>query len=303
MTSSVRRQLAAVTSLAALTLGLSACTADDPEPTGSATATDSPSPSESPSESEPPTPSETGQPGTAVPVYFITDSPAGPRLVREFHRVDGDPLLEAARLVAGGGQPTDPDYRTLWPEVEISSVTPTDGVLLVEVPGDGFTSRPDGMSKREARLAVQQLVYTLQGVQQERSPVVIHREDGITSTFDLPADQEHQQASALKTLNHVNITSPEEGTTASGDTLTVSGVANSFEANVICEVRRGDEALQTVPITAEGWMEDKLFPFEGEIPLSGIEPGEAQLQCSTDDPSGGAEGPGAYTDTKTITVD
>lgn len=305
MTSLVRRRrLAAASTAAALALVLSACTNDaDPEPARSDGPTDSAAPTDEPSDTASPEPSETGEPGTTVPVYYVTDSPAGPRLVREFHRVEGDPLVSAARLVTGGGQPDDADYRTLWPEMEITSVTATDGVLRVEMPGDGFTTRPDGMSRRDARLAVQQLVHTLQGVQQERLPVVIQREEGISSTFDLAADLEHRAASPLKTLNHVNITSPEEGKAVSGGALTVTGVANSFEANVICEVRRNGETLQTTPITAEGWMGDKLFPFEGEISLDGIESGEAELVCSTDDPSGGTEGgPGVFTDTKTIVI-
>jgi hypothetical protein len=48
-------------------------------------------------------------------------------------------------------------------------------------------------------------------------------------------------------------------------------------------------------------MEDKLFPFEAEIPLGGVT-GEVLLQCETDDPSGGAEGNGPSIDTRTITV-
>ena len=39
----------------------------------------------------------------------------------------------------------------------------------------------------------------------------------------------------------------------------------------------------------------------GEIDLTGIV-GEVVLTCSTDDASGGTEGPGAFTDTKTFTV-
>ena len=145
---------------------------------------DSASPTESPAESE--SPSEPAASGTAVPVYFAGDGPGGRTvLFREFQRVEGDPLTEAARLVAGGGQPVDPDYRTLWPGVEIASVQATDGVLLVEIPSDGFTDRPDGMSRRDARLAVQQLVYTLQGVQQERVPVQVQREGG-APLFGLP---------------------------------------------------------------------------------------------------------------------
>jgi hypothetical protein len=259
------------------------------------------SPTESPSGTPTESPSESA--GTAVPVYFVGDGPGGkPRLFREFHRVTGDPLLEAARLVTGGGEPDDPDYRTLWPQVEVSAVTATDGVLLVEIPGDGFTERPDGMSRQAARLAMQQLVYTLQGVQQERIPVQVTRDGSDVDILGLPSDVPYSQASALSTLNLVSITSPAEGDTVTGDTLTVTGVANSFEASGPCRLIAGDEEVAVVGYQAEGWMEDRLFPFEVEIPLTDAGTGDVLLQCETDDPSGGAEGNGPSIDTKLITV-
>ena len=108
--------------------------------------------------------------------------------------MQGNPLTEAARLVMGGGQPDDPDYRTLWPQVEVTDVGATDGILLVEIPGDGFTERPDGMTKRDARLAIQQLVYTLQGVQQERVPVHVPREGGDAGSSACPPTRRSRQA-------------------------------------------------------------------------------------------------------------
>lgn len=307
MTSPLRRHLAAAAVLPLL--ALAACS-ETTEPVSNGTE---PSSSEPPS-SEPasPEPSETSaeptettsEPspsGTAVPLYWVTRSGAGPRLVREFHRVEGDPLTEAARLVTGAGQPDDPDYRTLWPQVEVGSVQATDGVLLVEVPGDGFTERPDGMTRRQARLALQQLVHTLQGVQQERVPVQIQREGAPYTLFGLPTDVPYRNGSPLRTLNHVNITSPEEGATVTGDTLTVTGVANSFEASGPCRLLVGDREVALEPYQAAGWMEDRLFPFEVELPLADVS-GEAVVRCETDDPSGGAEGFGPFVDTKTITV-
>ena len=209
-------------------------------------------------------------------------------------------MTEAARLVAGGGQPADPDYRTLWPQVEIASVSATDGVLLVEIPSDAFTERPDGMTRRAARLAVQQLVHTLQGVQQERVPVLVRRE-GDLPLFGLPTDRPFTAASALRTLNLVNITSPAEGDEVTGDTLTVTGVANSFEASGPCRLIVDGTEVALAAYQSEGWMEDRLFPFEVDLPLEGVT-GEAVVQCATDDPSGGAEGNGPSVDTRTIRV-
>ncbi|WP_299927462.1 Gmad2 immunoglobulin-like domain-containing protein [uncultured Nocardioides sp.] len=316
----VRRWAGAAAVVVASSLALAGCSDDtapvsdgtgtateDTQPSGEASPPESPSespaesPTESPSEpsespSEPPVAS-----GTAVPVYFAGDGPGGrPVLFREFQRVEGDPLTEAARLVAGGGQPVDPDYRTLWPGVEIASVQATDGVLLVEIPSDGFTDRPDGMTRRDAKLAVQQLVRTLQGVQQERVPVQVQRE-GSAPLFGLPTDTPFEAAPVLRTLNLVNITSPAEGDTVSGDTVTVTGVANSFEASGPCRLLRDGEEVALEGYQSEGWMEDRLFPFEVELPLDGVS-GEVVVQCETDDPSGGAEGNGPAIDTKTITV-
>ncbi|KRE95093.1 hypothetical protein ASG76_05235 [Nocardioides sp. Soil774] len=303
---SVRRWAGAGAAVLACTLTLAACSSDDPAPASGESrdrATEKPKPSapqdptSEPAASESPA-DDTSDDGTTVPVYFAGDGPRGTVLFREFHRVTGDPLLEAARLVAGGS-PDDPDYRTLWPQVEISAVTATDGVLLVEVPGDAFTERPDGMTARDAELAVQQLVRTLQGVQQERVPVQLER--GGAPLFGLATDAPYEASSDLETLNLVNITSPAEGDTVTGDTLTVTGVANSFEASGPCRLIVGGQEVALEAYQSDGWMEDRLFAFEVEIPLEGVS-GEAVLRCSTDDPSGGAEGNGPSVDTKNITV-
>jgi hypothetical protein len=310
----VRRRAGAGGLALLLALAVTGCTGDGQRP-ASSDATDpvgrdgqqgsgarSDSPTQEPAESPTESPSESpAAAGTAVPVYFAGDGPGGRTvLFREFQRVEGDPLTEAARLVAGGGQPDDPDYRTLWPGVEISSVTATDGVLLVEIPSDGFTQRPDGMTGRDARLALQQLVYTLQGVQQARVPVQVTREGG-APLFGLPTTRPYEAANALRTLNLVSIMSPEEGDAVTGGTLTVTGVANSFEASGPCRLLQDGQELALEAYQSDGWMEERLFPFEVALPLDGVT-GEVVVQCETDDPSGGTEGDGPAVDTKTITV-
>ncbi len=302
----VRRWAGASAVVLASSLTLVACSgSDDPVPssgeTGDPTREPTPSPSQEPT-SEAPSEPPPEDAGTVVPIYWVGDGPGGePRLFREFHRVQGNPLTEAARLVMGGGQPDDPDYRTLWPTVEVADVGATDGVLLVQVPGDGFTERPDGMTRREARLAVQQLVYTLQGVQQERVPVLVKRTGPDVRLLGLPTGTEVDEASALDTLNLVSITSPAEGDTVTGDTLTVTGVANSFEASGPCRLVAGGREVAIEGYQSDGWMDDRLFPFEVDLPLDGVS-GEVVVQCETDDPSGGAEGDGPAVDTKTIIV-
>jgi hypothetical protein len=304
---SVRRWAGATAVVVAGSLSLAACTSGaDPTPVSGDTTkpakTKRPKPSQEPTQ-EPSSESPSEPTGTTVPIYFVGDSPGGkPRLFREFHRVTGDPLTEAARLVAGGGTPDDPDYRTLWPQMDVSAGYSPDGILVVDIPSDGFTERPDGMSRRAATLAIQQMVYTLQGVQQERAPMQITRGGSDSRIFGLPSETPYEAASPLRTLNLVNIISPAEGDTVTGDTLTVTGVANSFEASGPCRLIAGDQEVALEAYQSDGWTEDKLFPFEVEIPLADVGIGDVLLQCETDDPSGGAEGNGPSIDTKAITV-
>jgi hypothetical protein len=307
-----RRAGAAALSLATV-LALAACTGDGRRPAssepGGATATDgaqeseSPSeaPAESPAESPSESPAESAGAGTAVPVYYAGDGPGGRTvLFREFHRVEGDPLTEAARLVTSG-QTLDPDYRTLFPGGALTSVQATDGLLVVELADDGWRTPAAGMTRRDAKLAIQQLVYTLQGVQQERVPVQVLLGGEPTTLFGIDTAEPFTAANALRTLNLVNITSPAEGDAVTGGTLTVTGVANSFEASGPCRLLVDGVEMVLQPYQSEGWMEDRLFPFEVEFPLEGIS-GEVVVQCETDDPSGGTEGDGPATDTKTILI-
>ncbi|GAA1478936.1 hypothetical protein GCM10009623_33820 [Nocardioides aestuarii] len=247
--------------------------------------------------------SEGGGAATTVPVYFVGDTErAGPRLYREFQRVDGDPLVAAAGLLTAGDS-LDPDYRTLFPGGAFAAVSYDAGRLVATLADDGWTTRAPGMSRSEARVAVQSLVYTLQGVQQERAPLVVEDAGGSPTTlFGVDTSGGVAAAPPLDVLSHVSLTSPEEGASVDGGTLEVSGVGNSFEANLGWEVRRGDEVVLDGYATLEGWMEEKLFPFEASVDVSGLEPGDYTFWVTTDDPAGGTEGVGAMTDDRSFTV-
>lgn len=303
MTSPSRR-LASLLSLGALALGATACSEEvpdrDPSPVSSESEATDPateSPTETPSETATPQPDDT----VTVPVYFTGDTPQGPKLFREFRAVPADnPLMEAGALLTAGDV-LDPDYRTEWPGGGFASIEATDGLLVVELKDDGWTTPVDGMSRRDASLAIQQLVYTLQGVQQERVPVQILLGGQPSHLFGFDTTKPFTQQPALDVLALVNVTSPEQGATVTGGTLEASGVASSFEANVLWEIRQGDKVVLDGFATAEGWM-DKLYPWETSIDVSGLEPGDYTFVARTDDPSGGAEGSGPDEDTKDFTL-
>ncbi len=291
-----------------LALALAGCAgAEDPTPASDRAddPTTSPSeqpgtesPSESPSE---PTASQSPAPKQALPLYFVGDGPDGPRLFREFHAGDGsDALSQVAAAIDGGVTPSDADYRTMWPGGTIAGVERTDESIVVTLAGDAFTDAPDGMGKRQARAAIQQLVYSLQGAAQARLPLAFVRESGEPRLFGLDVSRPVRQSSALRVLNLVSITAPAEGASVPAGTLEVSGVANSFEASGPCQLARQGDVVDLVPFVAEGWMGERLLPFTATF--EDVEPGTYVLTCSTDDPTGGTEGIGAMSDTKVITV-
>ncbi|MDN4162872.1 Gmad2 immunoglobulin-like domain-containing protein [Nocardioides abyssi] len=303
-----RLRISALLTASTLALTLAACgeddtSADDPAPAGSTSSpTASSTPSDEPSASDPTATSEPSQGGgeTTVPVYFAGDTPQGVRLYREFRRVGGDHFSAAAALTAYGDA-VDPDYRSLWPENPggIVGVEPQDDAIVVTVDGAAWSERGD-LTAAEARIAAQQLVYTLQGVAQERLPVRVVDVDGApVPLFGTEGDL--TQAAPLEVLALVSISGPEQGETVA-DTFTAAGVASSFEATVPWEVRdEGGKVVLDGFATAEGWM-DKLYPWASEVDVSGLEPGTYSFVAMTDDPSGG-EGFGPTEDSKTITVE
>jgi hypothetical protein len=313
MTRPTTSRAAVLAATAALTAALLAgCGNDDPQavdPTpadGSTSATPTDQPTDEPTGTDTSSPTAAPAETVTVPLYFVGETPQGPRLYREFRKVEADnPLEEAAALVTGGDT-LDGDYRTLFPGGAFASITYSEdaGAFIVEVPDDGWMTPVDGMTKRDASLAVQQLVYTLQGVQQTRAPVVVQLGGTPTKLFGIDTSGGVTAAPQLDVLALVNVTTPEEGSTVRG-TFTASGVASSFEATVPWEIREGDNLGPVVKqgfSTAEGWM-DKLYPWETEVDVSDLAPGTYSFVALTDDPSGGAEGAGPSEDSKTITVE
>lgn len=283
--------------------------ADDPaasEPTsGSATSgTPSPTESSSPDDAGSPSADEETTPASSdvtAAVYYVGDTgAAGPRVYREFRRGSGDALPLAVELLAE--QPLDPDYRTAWEPGQILAATYDGEIVSVEV-DPAVRSRPGGMSKAEARAAVEQVIYTVQAAVQERAPVQFRTSDNpIDQVFGVPTSEPLANGPMLQVLSHVSLTRPEQGERVSGDELQVSGVGNSFEANLLWELRRGDTVVKNGFATLDGWMGERLFPFATTVDLAGLAPGDYTFWISTDDPTGGTEGIGAMTDTKSFTI-
>lgn len=285
---------------------------DEPTPAdpaaSSPTAAESTEPTEAPDESADESPSaseptETSSPPaatTALGIYYVGDTErAGPRLYREFRRGPGE-LDGALDLLMT--EPQDPDYRTLWPAGSLASAAMERDTIVVTVADDSVHDRPSGMSEAEADAAVEQVIWTMQAALGDRAPVQFKLGDNpINEVYGVPTSEPLAQGDLLDVLSHLSVTTPEQGATVDG-TLRLTGVANSFEANVGWEIRQGGTVVKRGFATAEGWMDERLFPFETKIKVDDLAPGQYTLFATTDDPTGGTEGIGAMTDTKDFTL-
>ena len=305
---SARARLAVLMSVSALALvGCGSSSADDPSPTsGSAQGQQDPTPTDP--ASDPASDASSGSSGSspsapagetkAVAVYYVGDTPQGPRLYREFHKVDaGDPATGAVAALTS--TPSDPDYRTLFPSGTVDRVDIGSDAITVDVP-ESWTTPADGMTDAQARLAGQQLVYTVQAAAQSRLPVHVEHAGAPADLFGLGGELGNEPENDVKAL--VNVTSPEEGATVSGS-FTASGVSNSPEATTPWEVHKGGADGPVVAegyATADGWM-DKLYPWQTAVDVSRLPAGDYTFVVRTDDPSDG-EGAGPTVDTKSITV-
>jgi hypothetical protein len=305
MRSIARLRPALVTPVAVLALVLVGCSADDPvatDPAAEPSTSETEDPSNAPSEDPEPSDDGSSDADITAAAYFIGDTErAGPRLYREFQRASGEPLAAVIAVLTVG--PLDPDYRTAWSGDQLTSAT-YDGDVISVVVDPSVRTRPGGMSKAEAQAAVEQVIYSVQAAVQKRAPVQFRTMDNpIDMVFGVPTAEPLANGPMLDVLSHVNLTSPEQASAVDGDALSVTGVGNSFEANVGWEVRQGDKVLKDGFATMEGWMEPKLFPFEVDVDVSDLPPGEYTLWVTTDDPTGGTEGIGAMTDDKDFTIE
>ena len=252
-----------------------------------------------------PTSEATGTAGTtaqqrALPLYYVADTPAGPRLAREFRRLpvgDGPAAAGSAAVTALLAAPTGtvPGHRNLWPTggALASPVTHADGVVTVDL-----TPRSVEAAPADPILAVQQLVYTVTGALGTTDPVrllvagaSVPRlwDDGVVTGLPIA------RADPLGIRVLVGIDEPAEGATATSP-LRVTGEAAVFEATLLWEVRRGGAVVASgAASTAEG---QTFAPYSFVVPLP---PGDYEVRVAEDDPSDGAGRP-VMTDTRRVTV-
>ena len=258
------------------------------------------SPDSEPQPAGPPRAFDHGQSRYVYGVYYVGQTPTGPRLYREFRagvRSDKN-FADALSLVDAA--PTDPDYVTYWSEGQLLGASVEDGVIRVDV--DPAKTRPADVP--DGALALQQLIFTVQGVAGDRLPVqFVHDGNPVAEVFGQPTSEPLTNGAELDVLALASISDPAERRVVK-DGFSARGVASSFEGTVPWQLKAADgTVVMQGSAQSYGW-QDHLYPWAtGRIDVSGLTPGEYTFQVSTDDPSGGTEGPGPTVDTRTVIVE
>lgn len=230
----------------------------------------------------------------ALPVYYVTDTPAGPRLAREFRRLVATTGPGTAAVVALLAEPGGrvPGHRNAWP-AGTTLATPVrheGGLVTVDL------TLPAGVPD-VPELAVQQLVHTVTGALRTADPVRL-LVDGkavarLWDRVDTRAPVARADPYAVRVL--VGIDEPAEGARV-GSPVRVAGEAAVFEATLRWEVRRDGVVVRSgTATTAEG---QRFAPYGFEVALPA---GSYEILVAEDDPSDGA-GRAPMTDSRRVTV-
>jgi hypothetical protein len=231
-------------------------------------------------------------------VFYVGRTALGPRLfpeVRTFTGVRGTDL-EAAVQAAIGSPPRDPDYLAWTPSDGLTAQARlVAGRLVVDV--SEALRRPAGMTDKVASMMLQALVVTAQSAAATDLPVHFTVDGspvptllGIDTSAPVPA------ASFDSTASPVIINSPTEAETVSSE-FVVEGMAATFEANVVWELKQGDTVVRNGFATAAECCTLSPYSFSVTAP-----PGDYTLVVHDTDESDG-EGVGTSQDTKQITVE
>jgi hypothetical protein len=196
-------------------------------------------------------------------IYFLTDTAAGVRLAREPRQLPGvDPAVEAVEAMVAG--PQDPDYQSGWsPKTVVNSVTEEGGTIEVDVSEDARTAN---IGSAGAEAMVQQLVYTVTGVVDEKAGVQL-LVDGQPAgelwgavTWDSPV----RRGDPIQVRAPVQIDTPAEDSAATSP-LKVTGEAAVSGGEVSWSVSYRGEVEQEGTATTGG--PDAFAPFTFEVEL------------------------------------
>jgi hypothetical protein len=236
----------------------------------------------------------------AYGLYYIGQTPKGPRLFREFRDGPGPDMTPAAAVSMLMSAPDDPDYVSYWSPGQLLGAIVENGVIDVDV-DPSLTTPVDGVPLDD--LALQQVIYTVQAAVGSRLPVqFVHNGNPVSEVGGLPTSEPLAEAPQLDVLALVSISDPSDRRVVT-DSFSANGVASSFEGNVPWELKDPDGTVVLHGNAQAFGYVDRLYPWAtGPIDVSGLAPGDYTFVVMTDDPSGGAEGAGPTVDTRTVII-
>jgi hypothetical protein len=250
-----------------------------------------------------PTPTPTQRPAAtdayAVTVFYVgKDASPHPWLYREVTQRDkpaGGAVLTDAVTAMLQTPPADSDYTNPWPTgTRVLGVSVHDGVAVIDLSAEA-ASGPSGMGA----IAAQQLVHTARAAAKDVTAVEL-RITGtpVTNLWGAALTQPIKPADDVDVLAPIWINSPAQGATVDGPTVTISGEATAYEANVIWEITdaNGTRVQRNFVMASAG------APDRGtwSVTTKELSPGTYTVTASVS--TGSEEGATLPSDTKTFTV-
>ncbi|MGC4941797.1 Gmad2 immunoglobulin-like domain-containing protein [Kribbella sp. DT2] len=233
----------------------------------------------------------------AVPVYWLGEtvgfeSGPGVRLYRTFVPFKGRATYSAVQLMVSG-KADDPDYSSPWTGAQVSEVRMSGSLTTVD-----FKSVPKARLEPDvAEMALQQLVYTVQGASKATVPVEVTLQGRpVPQLFGVDVKQPLGRAQSLDVQAYIWITSPDNGAVLKTP-FKVSGIAAVNEAQLNWRITSDtnrkvlDEGVAT---TEEAF---KLTPYSFVVPK--LPAGRYTLEVFE---VSAADGRQTSTDTKTLVV-
>jgi hypothetical protein len=224
--------------------------------------------------------------GIPVSFYFVADTPRGFKLFSEVQNHlagEGDLNLQVVSdLVSGKVAPMDSDYVNLWGgRNTVNSVNVNDSVATVDLGELSLNVGAEG-----EQLAIDQIVWTLTAIAPEVKSVrfTVNGETVESFAGHVDTTATFERAIDYEVLNPIQIRSINQNAELTSS-ITISGQACTFEANVQWKLSQDGKVLQEGFTTASSGCPDR---GEWSITIEDLEPGTytiAALEYSAEDGS------------------
>ncbi len=216
-------------------------------------------------------------------MFWVADTGTSLRLFAEDVSLPktGERGLTALRYLVAH-KPVDPDYSTLWPAQTI--------VKQVAIVGDSATvdlsSVHLNVGSEAESIAVQQLLWTLFAAEPELTSMRITVDGRAVETLagHLDATGPFTRPPAYEVVSPVWLLEPTEGARLSGGTVTLSGMACTFEANVAWSIKQDAKVVRSGSTTAAAACPD-WSPWS--VKIQGLAPGAYTAEAAHYSPKDG----------------